>query len=223
MSRTRHIRDFIAVPLHHNSNDIRGSRFGRLLVLEYVGKSKWACRCDCGTLCIGNTGDLHSGCCRSCGCLASELASARLRTHGATDSPEWLAWKCMIERCYLTRNPAYKNYGGRGISVCDSWRESFETFLADVGYRPCRGYSLDRIDNNGNYCKENCRWATWFEQHNNRRSSRHETICGVTHTVAEWARIYHRPYQTVLQRLYLGWSISDALTKPIRKKRNNTK
>lgn len=162
--------------------DIAGQRFGRLRVIEFShtkgGRSYWRVRCDCGTEKTIMAVDLRSKHTLSCGCLARELSSRRVTTHGQSGNPrtglkkssEYISWQSMIQRCYDQKVPYYKNYGGRGIAVCDRWRSSFEAFLADMGPRPA-GKTLDRIDNDGNYEPGNCRWATAKEQRLNQRAA----------------------------------------------------
>jgi len=130
---------------------------------------------------------------------------------------EYMCWQNMLRRCYTKTNPEYKRYGARGIIVCDEWKNSFEAFLNDVGEKPSKEYSLDRIDVNGNYCKENCRWATILEQSNNTRRNVYITYQNETLTIPQWARKFNLDKNTLKTRLREGWSI-DKLFEPIKKK-----
>lgn len=154
--------------------DITGMRFGRLVAVRETGQRKpgagtiWRCLCDCGSLaCIG-VHPLRSGNTRSCGCLKRDATSARARVHGMSSSAEHAIWRVMKDRCLNARNARFESYGGRGITVCKRWRDSFQNFFNDMGPRP-KGKSLDRINNDGNYEPGNCRWATATQQNQNRR------------------------------------------------------
>jgi hypothetical protein len=160
------------------------------------GQAQWTCRCLCGREVVIRALLLKTGRTQSCGCLRAEITSARSKVihkrHGATrngvPTPEWSAWSGMRARCNNSAHKQYGHYGGRGITVCDSWNNSFETFLSDMGPRPSPLHSIDRINNNSGYCKENCRWATRTEQNNNLRTNHLVTIKGRTQTASQWSR-----------------------------------
>jgi hypothetical protein len=138
-------------------------------------------------------------------------------THGKTHSPEWNTWQGMKKRCSLVSRHDYHRYGGRGITVCDRWRDSFENFFADMGLRPSASHSLDRINNDGNYEPSNCRWATTNVQASNRSDNVTLTHGGVTLTLMEWSLRLGRDYSTIWRRLRKpGWTVEDALFKPLK-------
>lgn len=208
--------------------DITGQTFGRWTVVSRAGsdrhrQSTWLCRCECGSERIVLRRSLVGGVSRSCGCLHSEVSRdicvARTRhAHciGGRLTKERRAWANMKSRCYHKKHALYKNYGGRGIRVCNRWRRSFEDFLADVGPAPSASRTLGRVDNDGDYEPGNVRWETWREQGSNKRNNRFLTLDGRTETLSEWSRLTGISITTIRQRLdAYGWDLRRALTTPI--------
>lgn len=191
--------------------DYTGQRFGRLIAVRLVERDpkwnahKWLFKCDCGNEKVASIKDARTGHTSSCGCLHAEGLAARNATHGMSDRPEYKAWKDMRARCANPRRGDYKDYGGRGVSVCAQWAE-FDVFLRDMGPRPV-GRTIDRIDVNGNYEPANCRWALPKTQANNKRSNRIITIDGVTQTLQAWCEHYGVEPSKARWRLAQGWPI----------------
>lgn len=192
--------------------DLTGQRFGKLQAIKFVGvknqKRKWQCLCDCGKLIEVATGSLRSGRALSCGCN-------RCQTHGMTKSPEYKIWIAMKTRCLKKNCKSYKNYGGRGIGFSESWL-NFENFIADMGLRPSPDLTLERINNDGNYEKSNCEWATPKTQARNRRDTRLITYDGETLCLKDWAIKLKIDKGTLWARLKNS-STKDAFTRPVRK------
>ncbi len=142
------------------------------------------------------------------------VAKSKSIKHGRFGTPEYRAWNQMIQRCHNANNPMFRYYGGRGIHVCDRWRASFSDFFSDMGERPSARHSLDRKDNNGDYCPENCRWATRSQQARNTRVIPLLSFQGVSLCVADWADRLGFKKHTLHNRLVYGWSVEEALTTP---------
>lgn len=197
--------------------DLSGQKFGILKAIIFYRRHKsrksiWLCICECGSITVVFACDLKRGHTRSCGCLAKSNS----KTHGMMYYPEYNAWEGLKNRCDNPSGQDFKDYGGRGITYQDTWKK-FENFYADMGPKEV-GTSIDRIDNNGNYTKENCRWATPKQQANNKRNNRFITWKGETKTLQQWAD-HIGINQSVLCRRLKYWTIERALTEPI----NNTR
>lgn len=207
--------------------DIVGQRFGRLTVIEPMskgedGRARWLCKCDCGNYKAVSNSNLGRGIV-SCGCKKAEcLKSNEFRPiHGQSRTRLYGVWGSMVDRCNNPHAHEYENYGGRGIKVCDEWRNDYEQFEA---WAMANGYdesakrgkcTLDRIDLNGNYEPSNCRFIAIKEQNRNRRSNVLITYNGETHCMSEWAEIAGLKYGTFLKRIYAGWSMEDAMNKSL--------
>lgn len=202
--------------------DLKNQRFGRLVALERYsevtacGKTQWECQCDCGVIILAITGSLTTGNTQSCGCQRRDSArqNGLKIKHGMTGTPEYKAWRGLRYRCYDPEHENYHNYGGRGITVCDEWKESFEAFYRDMGPRPGLGYSIDRKDVNGNYEPNNCRWATAIEQASNQRKTILYDFKGEKLTLPEISRRTNIPTPTLESRIKrMNLSIDEAVAK----------
>lgn len=187
-----------------------GKKFGKLTVLKKLeerkrGKIAYECMCDCGNVAVVIGSDLKSGHIKSCGCLHGN-------NHKLSRTRIYSIYRHMKDRCYNKNNKRYKSYGGRGIVICDEWLNNntlFFDWAMNNGYKD--NLTIDRIDVNGNYSPDNCRWITNDEQQRNRRDTRNYTINGVTHCLKDWCEIYNLKYNTVRYRLNRGWNIEKAL------------
>lgn len=198
--------------VHPNVVDITDQRHGRLTVQQYCGRGRWQCLCDCGSIHIVTTSNLRHT--RSCGCLAKELRT----THGESDSPAYISWRGMLDRCRNPRHKSWKTYGGRGVRVCVRWCNSngFKNFLQDMGPRP-KGTTIERRDPSRGYAPKNCFWATRKVQNRNTTQNRNITLDGRTQCLADWATELGVRRELIRDRIdRLGWSERDAITTPPR-------
>ena len=212
--------------------DLTGKKFNRWNVLsradDYIDSSgrvyhTWLCQCSCEkqTLRVVLGKNLLRGTSNSCGCLAAEAASKNFSTHKMSNTRLYGIWSNMRKRCLNQNDSAYKNYGGRGISICSEW----EDFACFMEWALTHGYNdtltIDRIDNNKGYAPENCRWVNYKTQANNTRNNVNITIDGVTHTASEWGDITGVPSYEILFRMHHGWSPERAVKTPLMKKKTN--
>ena len=200
--------------------DYTGQIFGRLTALFFErrnGYRGWVCRCACGTETWARAGSLKSGNTKSCGCLQKENQATNRITHRMSYSKIYRVWASMLRRCDNSKVNSYPRYGGRGIRVCPEWLD-FSAFLRDMG-EPPPGTSLDRLDNDGPYSPDNCRWATLEEQGSNKRNNHKLTAFGKTLTLAEWSRETGLNYCTLKSRISdSGWPPERALSTPSQRK-----
>lgn len=210
------------------TRNILGKRFGKLLVVEKAkpillksGKhaTAWKCLCDCGQEVIVKTNSLIEGHTKSCGCYHDELFKNAVTKHNLSRTRIYRIWAGLFQRCKNKNNPSYKDYGGRGICICEEWNdfENFVEWARQNGYE--KKLTLDRIDVNGNYCPTNCRWATPKEQSNNRRDNHFMEYNGKKYTLTEFARENQIDPSVFSYRYRAGWSIEEAINTPIGGKR----
>lgn len=208
-------------------HDLTGKHFGKLTVINYAGKDKtnhslWNCRCECGKTKIIVGYSLIKGSTVSCGCYNREIIrtqKANLK-HGCSNTHIYQVWKAMKQRCYNKNNKFYSRYGARGITICDEWKNNFQAFYdwsMSNGYR--NGLTIDRINNNGNYEPNNCRWVTIMVQENNKSNTLFYEYRGQTYNLQELAEMSGIKRNVLYQRLHTcKWDIEKALTKPIKKR-----
>ena len=197
--------------------NLTGQKFGRLTVLNelhnYHKKGVyWLCKCECGNLTEVKGTCLTHGHTKSCGCLNRDITRNRNTIHGAHGSRLYTIWQAMKDRCYNVNFKRYKDYGGRGVAVCDEWKNDFKAFhdwAKNNGYAD--NLSIDRIDVNGNYEPNNCRFITLKQQNRNRRSNINVNINGVTKCLTEWCETLGVKYPTALYRIHHNWSVERAL------------
>lgn len=209
--------------------DLTGQTFSRLIVIKRVendkyGHTRWLCQCKCGKRQKAQGGHLRAGCVQSCGCLQKEISiqvGKQKIKHGHNcrnkRSKTYVTWVNMIYRCTNPNVKNYKDYGGRGIKVCKRWLR-FENFLEDMRERP-KGFTLDRVNSDGDYCKGNCKWSTPKEQARNTRKNKLITINGIMKCLAEHCEDRELNYHTVYYRLQHKWTPEEALELVPRKKK----
>lgn len=194
-------------------HDMIGRRFNRWFVLR--ADKAWGAvvaRCDCGTTRTVSAFTIRKGQSKSCGCLSSEVTSVRSRKHGYTKTKTYQCWVNMRARCKYPSHKYYNLYGGRGITVCDRWLNSFESFLADMGEQPSE-LEIDRIDVNKGYSRENCRWATLIEQGRNRRNNVMVKWMGRTIALSELSEVTGVAYMLLYKRIAMrGWDVDRAVS-----------
>ena len=194
--------------------DVTGDRYGRLTAIRFAysknGNRHWEFLCECGQTKVIALRDVRNGHTRSCGCLFIEMLKSRKKENPPSKHPLYGIWTHMISRCHKESCKDYYKYGARGIRVCERWLHSFWDFVSDMGDRPSKDHSIDRIDNDGDYAPENCRWADHFTQANNKRSNRNLTYKGKTQSLACHCHEHNLNYYRVKARLQLGWTVEQA-------------
>lgn len=209
----------------------KGQKYNRLTLIRFERKNKyhhsfWLCKCDCGTEKIVNVSQVKSGAIKSCGCLNKELSRKRLmestQTHGYANKERlYDIWKNMKRRCYDKSNKRYENYGGKGVIVCDEWKNDYLSFRK---WAYANGYNdeltIDRIDVNGNYEPSNCKWSSWKEQMNNQTRNRFLAYKGKTMTMSQWAELLGLTYGAMNHRVQRGWSMERIVNTPLRTSSN---
>lgn len=205
----------------NKSIDLTGKKFGRLTVVSRTNRDKtrhicWLCRCDCGKEKIVRGSRLQNGETQSCRCFQIEKATKHGHYTANEQSKEYRAWNHMIQRCTNPNYQYYRNYGGRGIGVCEEWLK-FPNFLRDMGKSPDDGHSLERKNNDKGYCKENCCWATSKQQGRNKRNNIFTMYNGEKRLIIELAEQFGISYAVLKSRINRGWHTRRALTAPVGK------
>lgn len=209
--------------------DITGNKYGKLTVIRkdvsINGRMYWECECECGNHTFVSGGNLKTGEVKSCGCLVFNATHSK--THGLSNTKEYKIWSAIKSRCYNSNNKSYADYGGRGIKMCDEWKNSFESFYDWVSKtRDSTEKSIDRIDNDKDYSPENCKWSTHKEQTNNRRICHQFTHNGKTQSLSLWCDELGLDYKRTHNRIFkLGWSFEKSISTPVdvNKRNNKTK
>lgn len=203
--------------------DLTGKVYGKLIVVGRVhNKGKypaWLCKCECGNEHIVLGTSLQQGNVTSCGCYHREIASITNIKHQKSKDKIYKEWSGIKTRCFNEKFYKYKDYGGRGITMCDRWRDSFEAFYEDVSKLPHfgeKGYSINRKNNDGNYEPDNVEWADKITQANNKRNNHLITYNGKTQTLAQWSKETGILSSVIIKRFNLGWDVDEILTKPVR-------
>lgn len=205
---------------------IAGWRYGRLVALTSFRKGPrqylyWRCQCDCGNFVDVNAQNLRRSHTKSCGCLKDEYVGKELTTHGKRGTAEYRTWSNVKARCTNPLATDYFHYGGRGIQICDRWRNSFENFYRDMGPKPTDRHSIERRNVEGNYEPNNCYWATPEEQSNNKRTTVRYTTDEGELSQSQLAEKHGLSVQVLRYRLQKGWQLEQALTTPVRPKAKN--
>lgn len=195
--------------------DIKGQRFGRFTVLEYVGDQKWLCQCDCGTIKKVIGPRLRSGEIKSCRCLQREKVAERGTKHGLSNTRLYKIWGNMKQRCYNPNASKYYLYGGSGVKVCNEWLDFMNFYEWSLANGYTDNLSIDRIDSSKDYEPSNCRWVTYKVQGNNTRANHYLEYMGERKTMAEWAEAVGLPYKVLSERIRRKWNVERALTTPV--------
>lgn len=218
------------IDLPKKSKNIAGQRFGRLVALGPVGYQhtsiSWLCQCDCGKQTAVITRNLRNGNTKSCGCRRIDILVGANTIHSMSKTKIFHIWRSMIQRCCNPKVRSYPDYGGRGIKVCPEWQDSFKEFYDHVSNLPSygeKGYTLDRIFNDGDYEPGNVKWSTTAEQHRNTRHNRLLTLNDKTQCVADWAVELKMSMTTLASRIKKGWGVERALTTPVHPRKKKEK